>query len=509
MSIPNTATPFLPTPLLSRYSVPLTIVESQGSPTAVATSPAALEFALLEAWLSSSRTLQLPLHQIESQQQTKGREVQRLLLQAHLQRRGDGDVGPALRVPQAAGEVVYTHRRLSTRCLKTIFGPVEIHRMGYSRDGAPSIYPLDQTLALPARSFSYELQRRLVKAAVQNPFHESVEAIADLTGVSVPKRSLEEVLRDAARDFDAFYQERAPEPADGSILVAAVDCKGIPMVKPCDTQPTVRLTKGQKANRKRMATVAAVFTRAPWVRTPEQVVKSLFRIRQTPADEPTAPRPENKRVWASLLKGKTAVIEEVAQEMQRRDPQGIKTRVALTDGERALQILVEGTLGVTLILDLLHVLEKLWKAAYVFHAGGSLEAELWVLDRTLRILLGEVSQVVKGIRQSVTKRKLFGAKRKTLCGVADYLHRNRARMRYDQYLAHGWPIATGPVEGACKNLIKDRMERSGMRWTGEMAEAIVQLRAIYLSGDFDRYWSFHIENDQQRLHPGNWSVVLK
>ena len=382
--------------------------------------------------------------------------------------------------------------------------------MGYSRDGAPSIYPLDQTLALPARSFSYELQRRLVKAAVQNPFHESVEAVADLTGVSVPKRSLEEILRDAALDFDAFYQERAPGPANGSILVAAVDGKGIPMVKPGGAQPSVRLTKGQKANKKRMATVAAVFTRAPWVRTPEQVVESLFRTeRQTPAAGQAPPRPENKRVWASLLKGKTAVIEEVAQEMQRRDPEGIKTRVAVTDGERALQIRVVGTLGVTLILDLLHVLEKLWKAAYVFHSEGSLEAELWVLDRTLRILFGDVGQVVKGIRQSVTKRGLSGARRNTLCGVADYLHRNRARMRYDEYLAKGWPIASGPVEGACKNLIKDRMERSGMRWTEEMAEAIVQLRAIYLSGDFDRYWAFHIAKDQQRLHPGHWSVVLK
>ena len=484
------------------------MLKSLGSYT-VAT-PAALEFALLESWLASTGALQLPLHEVESQQQTKGREVQRLLLQAHIERRGDGDVGPALHVDQQAGTVLYSHRRRRSRFLKTIFGPVEIHRMAYSRDGAPCIYPLDQTLALPARSFSYELQRRLVKAAVQNPFHESVEAIADLTGVSVPQRSLEEILQDAALDFDAFYRERAPEPASGSILVAAVDGKGIPMVKPGGAQPAVRLTKGQKANRKRMATVAAVFTRAPWVRTPEQVVESLFRIQhQTPIDGQTPPRPENKRVWASLLKGKTAVIEEVAQEMQRRDPEGIKTRVALTDGERALQILVEGTLSVTLILDLLHVLEKLWKAAYVFHAEGSLEAELWVLDRTLRILSGEVGQVVKGIRQSVTKRGLFGTKRKTLRGVADYLYRNRARMRYDEYLAKGWPIASGPVEGACKNLIKDRMERSGMRWTEEMAEAIVKLRAIYLSGDFDRYWFFHIAREQQRLHPRHWSVVLK
>jgi hypothetical protein len=282
------------------------------------------------------------------------------------------------------------------------------------------------------------------------------------------------------------------------------------MVKPPGAQPTPRLTKGQKANKKRMATVAAVFTRMPWVRTPQQVVESLFRISHpTPEDAPVPPRPENKRVWASLLKGKNAVIQEVAEEMERRDPSASKTRVALTDGERALQIRVDRKLKVTLILDLMHALEKLWKAAYVFHAEGSLEAELWVLDRTLRILLGDVGQVVKGIRQSITKRGLSGPGGKTLEGVADYLYRNRTRMHYDEYLANGWPIASGPVEGACKNLIKDRMERSGMRWTEQMAEAIVQLRAICLSGDFDQYWQFHIEQDQRRLYPAPWSVVPK
>jgi hypothetical protein len=473
-------------------------------------TPAAVEFALLQSWLASRSAMQLPLHEIESRQQDRGREVQRLLLQAHLQQRGDGDVGPALCLRQQDGELLYSHRRLGTRSLITVFGAVQLVRMGYSRPGAPGIFPMDRTLTLPARSFSYELQRRLVKAAVQNPFLDSVETIADLTGVSVSKRSLEQILPDAAQDFDAFYRQRSPEPAAGSILVAAVDCKGIPMVKPPGAQSTPRLTKGQKANKKRMATVAAVFTRAPWVRTPQQVAESLFRISSpTPDNAPAPPQPESKRVWASLLKGKTAVIQEVAEEMERRDPSASKTRVALTDGERALQIRVDGKLNVTLILDLMHALEKLWKAAYVFHPEGSLEADLWVLDRTVRILSGDVGQVVKGIRQSITKRRLSGAKGKTLEAVADYLYRNRTRMRYDEYLAHGWPIASGPVEGACKNLIKDRMERSGMRWTEQMAEAIVQLRAVYLSGDFDEYWQFHIGEDQKRLYPDPWTVVPK
>ncbi|MBZ5626591.1 MAG: hypothetical protein LAQ69_49105 [Acidobacteriia bacterium] len=260
------------------------------------TSPAYIEFSQLESWLASSSALQLPLHQIESQQQAKGREVQRLLLQAHLQHRGNGDVGSALQLHQQDGEVLYSHRRLGARSLTTVFGTVELVRMGYSRPGAPSIFPLDKAMALPARSFSYELQRRLVKAAVQNPFLESVQTIAELRGVAVPKRSLEEILPDAAQDFDAFYQQRSVATPVGSILVAAVDGKGIPMVKPCADLPRPRLTKGQKANKKRMATVATVFTRTPWVRTPQQVIQSLFPTSRPASRD--APPPPNRRTSA-------------------------------------------------------------------------------------------------------------------------------------------------------------------------------------------------------------------
>jgi hypothetical protein len=471
------------------------------------------EFSSLEDWLSAPPTLQLPVHQIECQQEHKGRELQRLLLQAHIQQRGNGDVGPALRVIEGAESTVYSHRRLHTRLLKTIFGTVEITRMSYSHPSAASIHPLDEALHLPARSFSYELQKRMVKAAVQGTFREARERIADISGAPVPIRSIEEIIQDAAEDFDTFYAQRAPEPWSNtsSILVAAVDGKGIPMIKPEGAKRRVRLAKGQKANRKKMATVAAVFTRAPWIRTPEQVVESLFGHNRIVivADKP-APPPEHKRVWASLTKGKAGVIAEVADEVLRRDPQGHKSHVALTDGERALQILVSKKLKVTLILDLLHVLEKLWKAAYVFHAEGSLEAEQWVRLRAQRILEGHVSQVVQGMRQMVTKLRLRGSQGKTLTSVANYLYRNRPRMRYDQYLAKGLPIASGPVEGACKNLIKDRMERSGMRWTEAVAEAIVKLRAIYLSGDLDQYWSFHVQKEQGRLYSVHkWTVVAK
>jgi hypothetical protein len=478
-----------------------------------ATRLARLQFSSLEQWLSSAATLQLPLHLVEQQQEHKGRELQRLLLQAHVQLRGTGDTGPALRVFEGSSSSLYTHRRVQRRTLKTIFGPIDIDRTAYSRNSASSIHPLDEALQLPSRSFSYQLQKRLIMAAVQGPFRESTERVLESTGLTIHNGSLEHLIQEAAHDFDAFYLQRLPDPSQpaASILVVAVDCKGIPMVRSENSPHRARLAKGQKANKKKMATVAAVFSKAPLVRTPLQVVESLFRTEnKADPDQPALSRPENKRVWASLVKGKDAVIDEVVQEVQRRDPNGQKTHVAVTDGERALQRRVSEKLHVTLILDLLHVLERVWKAAHVFHPEASPEAEIYARLICLRILEGNVAQVIKGLRQTVTKRQLFGAKKKALLDVAAYFYNNRERMRYHEYLDRGLPIASGPVEGACKNLIKDRMERSGMRWTQSMAEAIVRLRALYLSGDFDAYWTFHVIQDQLRVHPsGRWAVVVK
>jgi hypothetical protein len=465
----------------------------------------------LERFLEGAARARLGLSEIERGSEQRGRELVRRTLQAHIDARGDGDVGCAIVVQGPDGPVRLAYKRRHTRLLLTLFGQVRITRIGYGAPGREAVHPLDQQLRLPGRTYSYECQRRLVRAVVCAPFDEAIALLAEMTGVSVPKRSAEQLVREAAVDFEAFYAKRAGadvKPARGEILIGGIDCKGVPMVKPERALRVVRRGKGKKANKKRMATVAAVHNQAPLVRTPQEVLDSLFQAHDRHQHRPR-PRPSHKRVWASLTWDKDTFIADVRAEMQRRDPRRRRTWVIVTDGERALQRRVCRTFkGVTLVLDLLHVLEKLWKAAYVLHREGSPEAEAFVYQRAKRILEGQASQVVKGLRQIVTKRKLTGTKAKTLLDVAGYYHRNRERMRYDIYLDNGWPIASGSVEGACKNLIRDRFERSGMRWTQQTAEALLRLRAVYLSGDFDAYWEYHVEQDQQRLYP-SWQVVLK
>jgi len=482
------------------------------------------EFENLAHWLVAAATLSMPFHEVEGDFASKGRELLRKMLQAHLRARGPGDVGDGLvlRSYDEKGEPVETtfeKGRVHTKALSTLFGPITTWRQAYSAPGHDSLHPLEAILPFPRRKFSYEFQRRFVKMAAQGPLHEAMATMKEFTGVGLGKGTAETLIAEAAVDFDAFYEaKKAAPPADtGSILVAEADGKGVPMIKPPNADRPVRRKKGDKSNKKKMATMGAVYTKKPYIRTPEEVTESLFRERRALQEVPAASssekrkadKPENKRVWASISKSKDEMFEEIAGECERRDPQGQKNRVALTDGEIALQSRMRAFLpGFLLILDFIHVLQRLWIAAHAFHREGTPEAEAWVKARVLRLLQGQVVEVVRGIRISATKRNLKGSARKAVDKAAGYLYRNRHFMAYDDYLARGFPIATGNIEGAAKNLVKDRMERSGMRWSEPGAEAMLQLRAVYLSGDFDAYWAFHIAREQDRCYPRGMATLL-
>jgi len=474
------------------------------------------EFTKTEEWLFSEGAMDRPEHEIEEELFQRSREMNRKMLEAHIRARGQGHVGPAVEVQDESGTVIHAHPRVQERHESTLFGEISIERIAYRHPGKESIRPLDEQAHLPERSFSYAVQGRIAHRVALGPFDEALDAIEDLSGLNISKRSAEDLARDAATDFDAFYKQRVLMPPEqtAGIVVGTVDGKGVPMVKEERVQPVVRMGRGEKANKKKMATVAAVYTTEPRVRTPEEVTDSLFRpelkaVSGGKASKSRRHRPEQKRVWASLERSKDDIIQEVGEEMDVRDPNREKKHVVVTDGERALQHRVLKHIpGVLLILDLLHVLERLWTIAHIFHEEGSVEAQEWVRDRALRILQGKVSQVVKGVGQSATKRGIKGDKREIIDSALGYLYANRDYMHYDRYLAEGLPIASGAVEGACKNLVKDRMERSGMRWKKPTAEAVLKLRALYLSDDFEAYWDFHVQQEQARLR-GNttWRPV--
>jgi hypothetical protein len=212
-----------------------------------------------------------------------------------------------------------------------------------------------------------------------------------------------------------------------------------------------------------------------------------------------------KRVWASVEREPVDVVAEATLEAERRDPEHGKHWVALVDGAETQLALVEEAaaargVDVTVILDIIHVVEYVWKAAHAFHPAGSLELACWAWTRVGRILEGRARTVAASMRGAATVAGLSPDARKPVDTCADYLRKYAPYLHYDRYLAAGYPIATGVIEGACRYLVRDRMELTGARWRLVGAEAVLKLRALRASGDFDAYWDFHEAREYERNH---------
>jgi len=464
--------------------------------------------------LDSKETSGMTHSELERELEKKGRELMRILLQEHLDNRGPGKCDTPV---EDTGGVVRSRVRLQERELETVFGTVSVERAGYSRQGEKSLHPLDAELNLPDERYSLELRRRVAEEAAKSSFDETLESIGKNTGSHVPKRQVEELVMRAARDFDAFYQTRQTLPGEslgtGSILAISVDGKGVTMrIQDLREQTRkaaearthkmgTRLSKGEKKNAKRMATVAAVYTIAPFVRTPEDLVGDGG----SPRHGPQRPRPEQKRVWASLEKTPEEVIQESLKEARYRDPADEKAWVALVDGNKnQISILKrlskKNGLDLTIIVDLIHVIEYLWDAGRVFHPASGAELENWVQHRLREILRGKAGLMAGGMRRSATLRGLSTKERKAVDDCARYLSNYSPYLRYDRFLAKGLPIATGVIEGACRHLVQDRMAVTGARWSLNGAEAVLRLRALRSSRDFDEYWTFHESCEYERSH---------
>jgi hypothetical protein len=473
------------------------------------------QFEVLVAGLGSPQTNVVTHAELEERIGCQGRELLRCLLQDHLDLRTAQEVRHAA-VTGADAVVRRTVERDHDRALSSVFGEVRVTRMAYRVRGSVNVYPTDAVLNLPIEKHSHGLRRLAAVESVRGSFEAAGAAIGRVTGHELGKRQVETLAQRAAVDIDAFYAARLPGCCpDGDVLVLSADGKGIVMRPDALREATsraaaasgrklaTRLSKGEKRNRKRMAEVGAVYDVTPAVRAPEDIITPAGG--DQPARPVKGPVARDKWLTASVEHDTTTVIDVVFDEAQRRDPEHRRPWVALVDGN-AHQIEViraQATrrgVAVAIVLDFVHVLEYLWKAAWCFYREGDQTAETWVAEHARRVLEGRSSVVAAAIRRKATCRGLTTAQRTRADTAANYLIRNRPYLDYVHALKQGWPIATGVIEGACRHLVKDRMDLTGARWGLAGAEAVLTLRALSSNGDFDRYWDFHLQQEHRRIH---------
>lgn len=478
------------------------------------------EFGQVVAWLRGPETVGQSHAEVERQLHRKGLELLRLLLEDHYRLRGLAEPTEAV---VGADEQERGHRRgQMEREVETVFGTVRAERAGFSGRGLESLFPTDAALNLPGERYSHEVRRQVAMEVAQKSYDGTLATLMRTTAAHVPKRQAEALARKASQDFELYYEQTAVTgEASGELLVLTFDGKGVVMrpehlreatrkqAKNKQNKLKSRRSKGEPSGRKRMALVAAVYSVDPFHRSPEQIINGLCGVRDLASSSPKRPRPQDKRVWASLVDSPEEVIEGAFREAHSRDPEHRKRWLVLVDGEEKLERLARKVARaqgaeVTVVVDFIHALEYLWKAGHALFDEGSKELEPWVLERLRRLLSGQVSQVAAGMRRSATKRKLTGSQREPIDRAANYLHKRKDLMRYGEMLAVGAPIASGVIEGTCRHLINDRLDITGARWSLEGAEAILKLRALLASGDFDDYWTFHERAEYRRNHTAHY-----
>jgi hypothetical protein len=482
------------------------------------------QFDVMEKFFCSEEAKVFSHDEIEYRLRSDGRELVRLMMQEYLDLRSKSE--KKLRVVHNAEGGAHRKSRLLSRNLTTIFGRVRVQRLGYQADKMASLFPLSASLNLPKELYSFGVRQLVAEQAAKGSFDEVVKELTVQTGATVHKRQVEGLARSAAQDFDAFYAQRRLDTSEVSgeaLLVLTMDGKGIAMrneglrettrnaAKQSSHKLEKRLSKGEKKNRKRMAEVAAVYLVEPFYRTASDVLKPLGPVHELCPEPLARPKPTHKRVWASIDGTMGHVICEAFDEAERLDPEHRRDWVVTVDGN-AEQIrlireqAVKRGVQVSLILDVIHVIEYLWKAAYCFHPDGSKEAQAWVSRRLKHLLSGhDASQVAAGIRRSASCQNLSPDKRKSADNCARYLINHRDMLLYDDALARGLPIGTGIIEGACRYLVKDRMDRTGARWSLQGAEAVLRLRALYTNGDLEEYFKFHFEQEYLRNHQSRYA----
>jgi hypothetical protein len=477
-------------------------------------------FEQMLGFLDGDRAAALSHGELEQQLACQGRQLLCQLFQDHLDLRADRE--PRLDdVTDADGVARHSVEAGHDRTLATVFGEVRVTRLAYRRRRRANLHPADAALNLPPERHSHGLRYLAAHEASRGSFDEATAAIRKATGTELGKRQVEQLAQRAATDVEDFYDNRARPNTDADadaddVLVLSADGKGIVMrpdaLRPAtaaaaaasSTKLTTRLSKGEKRNRKRMAEVGAVYDLTPRVRTPADVLAGSHE-QQAPA--PTA---TNKWLTASVADTAATVLSEVFDEAERRDPTHTRTWVALVDGNNHQidRINAEATarnVTLTILIDFIHVLEYLWRAAWNFHPEADPAAENWVKDKALAILNGQASTVAAAIRGKATRLGLPPAQRANADRCADYLLNKRGYLDYPTALNNGWPIATGVIEGACRHLVKDRMDITGARWGLPGAEAILKLRAVRANDDFPSYWAYHLAQERRRVHESRYA----
>lgn len=417
------------------------------------------------------------------------------LLGGYLKDLDRGDMG--YRVILDDQEYERGHRQRSERLL-SIFGLVSYYQSIYYNGKGDSLRPLAVMANLPERKSSYFTQEVMSRLGIEDTYLESQGFYADFFGHSLSPRTIEEVIGDMQLSYSDYDTEKSlPEATvEKSIGVVSFDGKGIPVVK-----------SEQTTGKTREALVGCVYTVNARERNIEDIVNSLVPNSLSllkPDEKKEQPGgAQSIEYYGSVTQPKESVFGDVHRRaLDRFTACSITTVVCLLDGAPCLWRLAKKHFpNAVYILDIIHVLDYLWKAVKALKTD---QRDIRILVRTYltEILQGNVKGVITGLKIRLTKNQISGSQREDIQSAITYFENHKDYMRYGEYLNAGYPIATGVIESACGHVIKNRLCKAGAKWRLNGAESVLKLRCIRASGSLKEFHKIRKQSEENRLYSG-------
>lgn len=415
----------------------------------------------------------------------------------------------------------------------SVFGEYELQRMVYgTREGQKIEYvPLDVRLQLPKSKFSYLLQSWNQSLATETPYKKVTEILEQIIGLSLSVNSIERTNQKVSEYTDSYWDNQVEiKPVEkDQLVVGSADCKGVVIRKSLEEKQadkeagknivkpaSIESSSSKKGSgKKKMAVLGAVYNVTPHPRTADDVISSLFRQSDqvSTGQKKHREKPINKHVRASMQRDSADTLqparEEIftwlSDEVAQRNPTKKSKHILLMDGEEKLWDMGDQFLPKENridILDIIHACSYVWDAVQALNPKNAITNNIPLVKEVVgRILRSEVTSVIRGFKWQATHRKLKGERLKKVLTTCSYFEKNIHRMDYENYLGMGYPIASGVIEGACRNVVVDRMENSGMRWVINGAKSMLALRCIHLNGDWDHFMNFYIQQEQNTVYP--------
>ena len=420
------------------------------------------------------------------------------LLCEYFKELGSGDAG--YRVRYHGCDYERKHREREETIL-SVFGPIPYKQSIYYCGNGSSVRPLAVMANLPERQSTYFTQALMARLGVQDTYRESQESYDEFFDYSLSPRTIEKVIEDQAQGYSSYKDQKATPSSEEEKMIGVVsfDGKGIQVVK-----------SERTTGKTREVLVGCVYTADPEKRDAEKIATSLIMPELLSEEDKKSNQKQNNaqniEYYGSVTEAKKKVFSEVRKRASARfAAASITTGVCVMDGAPCLWRLAKKFFPKAVyILDVIHVTD------YVLLASAALEkdkesARVLACAYLTVILQGHVRNVITSLRIRMTKNRIRGRRRKDIEKAITYLENHQEYMRYDEYLAEGYPIATGVIESACGHLVKDRMGKAGARWRLIGAESVLKLRCIRASGYWHDYQKIRMQSERNRLY----SKVLK